>query len=113
MLGPPVGQLGHADELASLMEIYALSDKEMLYRQCVDCWRFTGNFCDHCEAKDRLPEEKWAQGQKTPLCTKCDREHRCCHFCRGLDWVRPPKPEGEPEPVVKKAVEPVTTRLSQ
>ena len=57
-------------------EITACGSEEQLCRPCVDCKRKTPNYCDGkpsegkpwgCLAKDRLPEEKWCEGQRTPL----------------------------------------------
>ena len=71
--------------------VLAVGDREMLCRPCVDCGLRTGCFCDWCLAADRLPDEKWAAGQLTPLCTHCDREYGACHFCREEPhWVTPP-----------------------
>ena len=50
-------------------------DPEMLNRFCVDCGLRTGCYCDYCLAKDRSPNEVWASGQHTPLCSHCDKEH--------------------------------------
>ena len=71
------------------MEIIAHSEIEILCRPCVDCGQKTGCYCDNCKAKDRVPSEKWADNQQTPLCTECDRKYDECHFCRGLHWCRP------------------------
>ena len=71
----------------------------MLCRPCVDCGLFTGNFCDGtivhgwevvCEASHRLPKERWVPGQRTPLCTNCERRKRMCRYCRMEPWVTPP-----------------------
>ena len=72
------------------MEVYAAGTVEELVRPCVDCGRLTGNYCDSCFAVDRLPSETWVQGQRTPLCTICDRQRDICHFCLGRSWVTPP-----------------------
>ena len=72
------------------LTVAAVGNKEMFLRPCVDCGLITGSFCDECVASDRLPNEVWAEGQMTPLCTRCDRQHDECHFCRGELWVRPP-----------------------
>ena len=82
-----------ADEL----EILALADASILYRPCVDCGLRTGSFCDYCYAWDRDPAAYWAIGQHTPLCSLCDGEYNCCHFCRGQMWVVPP-PHGPLSP---------------
>ena len=74
-----------------MLEVLAVaSDAATLNRPCVDCGRRTGCFCDFCLAKDRDPAGSWEEGQHTPLCTECDREHEACHFCRGLQWATPP-----------------------
>ena len=73
------------------IQILALAeDVDELCRPCVDCGQITGRFCDYCFAEDRIPDERWAAGQSTPLCSKCDNTHDCCHFCRGVNWARPP-----------------------
>ena len=72
------------------LEVTAWGDYEMLCRPCVDCGQFTGMFCDICRAADRIPDETWAPGQMTPLCSTCDRQHGRCNFCRGVKWCRPP-----------------------
>ena len=69
-----------------IMGIMAAGDKAMLCRPCVDCGVKTSGFCDFCYAKDRLPNEKWADKQRTPLCIPCDRDYDKCRFCRA-----PPK----------------------
>ena len=68
-------------------EILCGSDEPaMLVRPCVDCGLITGRFCDgprlsptgryiDCFAADRCPTERWAQGQRTPLCSRCDWAH--------------------------------------
>ena len=72
------------------MEVYAAGTEEELVRPCVDCGRRTGNFCDICLAVDRIPSETWLLGQRTPLCSICDRQRDACHFCLGRSWVTPP-----------------------
>ena len=62
---------------------------ELLTRPCVDCGLTTGSFCDFCFAKDRMPEDVWAEGQRTPFCTRCDGAHEMCHYCRGQAWCVP------------------------
>ena len=71
--------------------VCAVGTKEVLCRPCVDCGLVTGNFCDWCKGEDRLPEEYWAPGQMTPLCTHCDKKRNACHFCRGEIWCVPPR----------------------
>ena len=78
------------------MEVGAIADEGdagVLYRPCVDCGMQTGRFCDYCRAADRMPGERWAAGQLTPLCSVCDDEQGSCHYCRGKDWATPP-PKG-------------------
>ena len=77
-------------EMDRKFEVLALGDAKMLYRPCVDCRLMTGRFCDRCYAADRMPDEEWATGQLTPLCSQCDNKHDACHFCRGQSWCTPP-----------------------
>ena len=77
------------------LEALAVGTQEELCRPCVDCGLYTGCYCDgidwgECFAADRLPREHWANNQRTPLCTACDRRFNMCHFCRGLLWAVPP-----------------------
>ncbi len=65
-------------------------DQATFCNPCVDCGMITGCYCEYCLAECRMPEEAWAPGQCTPLCTKCDRKNDgLCHFCRGVAWVTP------------------------
>ena len=87
---PP--QLG-PDQVA--LQALAVGTQAELCRPCVDCGLFTGCYCDgndwgECFAADRVPQEHWANNQRTPLCTTCDRRFGMCHFCRGQLWVVPP-----------------------
>ncbi|OLP89578.1 hypothetical protein AK812_SmicGene28942 [Symbiodinium microadriaticum] len=80
--------------MARLIVSTAISTEE-LCRPCVDCGLYTGCYCDgndwgDCFAADRLPRERWANNQRTPLCTACDRRFGMCHFCRGQLWACPP-----------------------
>ena len=73
------------------MEIMAFgTDEQIFIRPCVDCGQITGCFCDHRFAKDRIDDEKWAENQRTSLCTACDQSFNMCHFCRRLLWARQP-----------------------
>ena len=77
------------------LEALAVGTQEELCRPCVDCGLYTGCYCDgndwgDCFAADRLPRERWANNQRTPLCTACDRRFGMCHFCRGQLWACPP-----------------------
>ena len=71
------------------MRVLASGEPSMLCRPCVDCGLRTGCFCDHCLAEARCPDEKWAPGQMTPLCSKCDTRYDSCHYCRGVIWCTP------------------------
>ena len=71
-------------EMTRQFQVLAFGDEKTLCRPCVDCGLVTGRFCDYCYAEDRMPDEDWAPGQMTPLCSKCDNKHDRCHFCRGL-----------------------------
>ena len=68
------------------MNVLAAGTEQELTRRCVDCGQFTGNFCDgiagNCCANERLPAQDWVPGQRTPLCTSCDRIRGRCYFCR-------------------------------
>ena len=72
------------------MQVFCFGSQEMLVRPCVDCGQWTGGFCEWCYAKDHAPDEEWAEGQRTPLCSECDNQNKACHFCRGLKACRPP-----------------------
>ena len=79
------------------MTVTCWGDGDMLCRPCVDCGRFTGNFCENdCLAASRIPTERWAGGQRTPHCTHCERRYGVCHFCRQQSWVQPPPLRGQP-----------------
>ena len=75
-----------------------------LTRPCVDCGLITGNYCDGdelgrfqtngfaCLGEIRLPHgdavhRAWNEGQRTPLCSFCDRKRGACHFCLKTTWV--------------------------
>ena len=77
------------DRGAAILGVTCSGDSATLIRPCVDCGLWTGRFCDCCLASDRMPEEQWAEGQLTPLCSTCDNKHDMCHFCRGLLWCMP------------------------
>ena len=85
----PMARLRGASVPLSSFEVLACGDEATLFRPCVDCGLWTGRFCDYCYAADRVPSEKWADGQLTPLCSRCDNEYDSCHFCRGLYWCQP------------------------
>ena len=75
------------------LEALAVGTQDELCRPCVDCGLYTycdGNDWGECFAADRMPQEHWANNQRTPLCTACDRRFNMCHFCRGLLWAVPP-----------------------
>ena len=79
--------------------ILCFGDPKTLKRPCVDCGLVTGRFCDgpkgesgpQCFASEKVPDERWVQNQRTPLCSHCDNKHGKCHFCRGLLWCTPPR----------------------
>ena len=95
---------------ATVEELHVLSTistsgahEQSLSRPCVDCGLCTGNFCETllqqgkerwqggvCYAENRVPTERWAPEQRTPLCTHCERKWGVCHFCRGQMWCVPP-----------------------
>jgi len=78
------------------MQVLAVGTEEMLKRKCVDCRTRTGGFCEYCYAKDRLPEETWADYQATPLCSDCEEKRKMCHFCRdGKGGGKPGRPDGK------------------
>ena len=89
----------------SSMQVLCHDDTKTLCRPCVDCGLYTGRYCDFCQAESRLPNEVWARGQMTPLCSVCDNQRRRCHFCAGKAWVTPPPngrpPESEEETLAK------------
>ena len=72
---------------------YAL-DYRLLIRPCVDCGRWTGDYCegveeDDCFADLHMPGDAWAPDQRTPLCSVCEEESDACHYCREEAWARP------------------------
>ena len=85
-----------------------------LVAACVDCGRLTGCFCDGeelgpsrrpCLATSHYPEaaQKWAAGQRTPLCTSCDRKLQAnATFAVESPW-QPPHRFGEEAHVESKA----------
>ena len=109
----PAGR-GDADDTAAGSEdltVLAMSDGSIdLNRGCVDCGLRTGNFCDGqelqggrpCLAAERMPNDVWCAGQRTPFCTNCESRYGLCRFCRGAfgptppEWSGPrPPPRGE------------------
>ena len=62
----------------------------LFYRPCVDCGLQTGCYCEHCNAKDRMPDQTWSPGQATPLCTLCDSMRGACHYCLDLYCILAP-----------------------
>ena len=49
-------------------------------RQCVDCDRATGNWCDGCE---HLGLRDYPPYPNRPFCTVCEETHGVCRYCRG------------------------------
>jgi len=50
-----------------------------------------------CLAADHMLME--TSGQRTPLCTHCERQHGACHFCRRVHSCTPPAHTGtQPQP---------------
>ena len=76
------------------VDVLAWGDVETLVRPCVDCGLRTGWFCDGlerpCFARHWLPKELWARGQRTPLCSRCERLRGTCHYCRRVQSATPP-----------------------
>ena len=72
------------------LEVLAHGEPETLVRGCVGCGLMTGSYCDLCFAEVRVPTERWAARQMTPLCSTCDNAYGRCHDCRGLTWCTPP-----------------------
>ena len=73
------------------VQIYAWGSEQELIRPCVDCGMYTGNYCDYCNAVQRMPTEKWAgPNQGTPLCQACDAARNACHYCKRVAWCTPP-----------------------
>ena len=73
----------------STLEVLASGPVDVLVRPCVDCGKRTGRYCDTCMAEERMPEEVWCKGQRTPLCSRCDWDKKACHYCRNVPWCRP------------------------
>ena len=85
--------------MAAAMEVHAEGATALLYRPCVECGLSTGNYCDDlevsfrgppCLAKERVPKETWAPGQRTPLCSVCERKYVSCRYCRRVSGCSPP-----------------------
>ena len=105
--GPSVFFLVSRPYLGSMpiMEVYAEGSIRDLCRPCVDCGKYTGRYCDglafDCFAKDKVPAERWCEGQRTPLCSTCEWASEVCHYCRGVHSCQPfPKgcPPEDPNP---------------
>ncbi len=66
---------------------------DVLPKPCVDCGLRTGNWCEtlraggHCFAAMRVPGGSWQPGQRTPLCTGCERARGACHWCHHAPWA--------------------------
>ena len=88
--GVPPLQAGEHGNAAERIEVLAWGSPRTLTRPCVDCGLVTGRYCDWCFAASRLPDERWAPGQRTLLCSNCDNRFDACHFCRGVMWATLP-----------------------
>ena len=95
-VGRPLPTVCAMDQTTSF-EALCFGDASTLCRPCVDCGLYTGRYCDYCHAADRLPDETWAPGQMTPLCSNCDDKRHECHFCAGKSWCTPPPSGMKPE----------------
>ena len=89
----PVGMAGRGSAL-HVLTVAPQNDLTILLRDCVDCGRRTGRFCDYCFAEERFPKGDtigrfWACNQLTPLCSCCDNARRACHYCLGILVTRP------------------------
>ena len=76
-------------------EVMSFSDhQEVFNKPCIDCGRITGNFCDgvhgDCYAEDTNTVDKFQPGQRTPLCTVCEKHYTLCRVCRGSHGCTPP-----------------------
>ena len=78
----------HSAAMATL-DVLCAGSQTMLCRPCVDCGLYTGRFCDGCLASRRVPSERWANNQHTPLCSRCDWRWGSCRFCRGVHSCTP------------------------
>jgi hypothetical protein len=86
-----IADIADMADMANL-NVYAMAeDASQLIRPCVDCGRYTGNFCENeCLPRRWLPKEDWLPNQVTPQCNACEERYGVCHFCRGIAWVTPP-----------------------
>ena len=76
------------------LQVYAAGSLELLLRPCVDSGKITDCFCNLGKAEERMPEDEWEAGQRTPLCPNCDAARGgLCHYCRGQQWCVPPNPQ--------------------
>eukprot|EP01050_Picozoa_sp_SAG11_P009308 SAG11_NODE_865_length_6832_cov_21.731026_3_plen_151_part_00 len=88
------------------MHLHAAGSREELFRQCEWCRNGTGNYCETwaaprasaennwqggvCLAAQRIPQEQWQPGQRTPLCTQCEERFKACPYCcreAGQPWA--------------------------
>ena len=88
---PPLLGCLLSSALMATMGVFAAADcLHDMFRPCVDCGRLTGNFCDNdCPAEQWCPSEQWCDGQLTPQCTVCEKQHVVCHYCREVPSCTP------------------------
>jgi hypothetical protein len=96
--------------------VKAYGDKDLLHRPCVDFGLMTGRYGEtmkqkshavwqggFCSAQDRIPSERWAPGQSTPLCKSCEDRYGACHFCRRAKWCTPLGPKDDKDIDMQKS----------
>ena len=82
--------------------VLAEGSESELYRPCTTCGVWTGNFCETplqqgkglwqggvCLAAVHIPTERWAPGQRTPLCSKCEARDGACRYCLRISGCTP------------------------
>ena len=107
-LGGITSQVAALLDVGMVLDVLCFGTEEQLLQPCVDCGLITGNFCEtkrqrghilwqggYCFVADHLHGSGWAPYQRTPLCTKCERLHGSCRFCRKVHGCTPPAHRGE------------------
>ena len=102
LLSPHLVVSCFASHYMATLQIGAVGEVADLARPCVDCGLITSNYCETvrqighahwqggiCLAAIHVPAERWVLGQRTPLCTFCEKRFGACRFCRGVKGCTP------------------------